>query len=285
MFSNLSALKKAGLFYVLVMALDVIQILIFRAVAPEARIVVFTHMATPLLMTLLMLFIFTRDGYGQHGRFGLGLRRLGWRAWGLALLLPLLVLVVSYGLGWLSGAAALSVPIDNGGLPDLLVNLIVNLLMSSMIVLWEEIGFRGYLQPKLMGLGAKNAVILSGFLHGIWHLPIIFLTPIYVDLGNPFLTIPIFLFLLTASGVLTGSLRLVTDSIWPGTILHGAFNAFLDIFIMFTVVSSPLATYLIGETGVLTLLATAVVALWMWQRGKTAVALIPTMRPAAESVK
>ena len=37
MFSNLSGLKKAGLFYVLVMTINVTQILIFRAVAPEAE--------------------------------------------------------------------------------------------------------------------------------------------------------------------------------------------------------------------------------------------------------
>lgn len=38
MFSHLSDLKKAGLFYLLVMALNVTQILIFRAAAPEAEI-------------------------------------------------------------------------------------------------------------------------------------------------------------------------------------------------------------------------------------------------------
>ena len=116
MFTNMSDLKKAGLFYVLVMAINVTQVLIFRAVAPEAETVVFTHMATPLLATILMLFVVTRDGYRQHGRFGLGFGRSGWRTWGLALLLPLLVLTVSYGLGWLSGIAVLVVPTEGGGL-------------------------------------------------------------------------------------------------------------------------------------------------------------------------
>ena len=36
MCSNVSDLKKASLFYVLVMAINLTQILIFRAVAPEA---------------------------------------------------------------------------------------------------------------------------------------------------------------------------------------------------------------------------------------------------------
>lgn len=277
MFSHLSDLKKAGLFYVLVMALNVTQILIFRAAAPEAEIVGLTHMATPLLMTFLMLFVFTRDGYGQHGRFGLGLRPSGWRTWGLALLLPLLVLTASYGLAWLSGTAALAVPADTGGLPRLLVNLTAGLLSTTFFVLWEEIGFRGYLQPKLMGLGSKQAIILSGFLHGVWHLPIALLTPFYLAEGNRFLTIPIFLLLLTAAGVIYGVLRLETDSIWPGTILHGAFNSFLGIFTSLTVLSSPVAIYLVGESGLLTLLATAGVALWMLRRRETAVQRTPAL--------
>jgi len=266
MFSNISDLKKASLFYVLVMAINVTQVLIFRAAAPEARIVVFTHMATPLLATILMLFVITRDGYGQHGHFGLGLRRSGWRTWGLALLLPLLVLTVSYGLGWLSGAAALAVPTDGGGLPDLLINLLIDLMIAIILVTGEEIGFRGYLLPRLLALGPKRAVILSGFLHAAWHLPLSLLTPFYVAEGNRFLTVPIFLLLLTAAGVIYGVLRLETDSIWPGTILHGAFNAFWDVFAGLTVLSSPIAVYLVGESGLLTLLATAAVAFWFLQR-------------------
>jgi membrane protease YdiL (CAAX protease family) len=113
-----------------------------------------------------MLFLVTRDGYGQHDRFGFGLRRSGWRTWGLALLLPLLVwTVISYGLGWLSGAAALVVPTDSGGLPNLFINLLTNLLIVTILVLGEEIGFRGYLLPRLLGLGPNRAVILSGFAH------------------------------------------------------------------------------------------------------------------------
>ncbi len=276
MFSNLSNLKKAALFYVLVMALNVTQILIFRAAAPEARIVVFTHMFTPLLMTILMLFVFTRDGYGQHGRFGLGLRRSGWRTWGLALLLPLLVLAVSYGLGWLSGAASLVMPTDDN-LSTLLGDLLPNLLIGILLAMSEEIGFRGYLLPRLSELGPKRAVILSGFLHGTWHLPLILLTPFYLAEGSRFLTIPIFLLLLTAAGTIYGAIRLATNSLWPSAILHAVFNTFLDVFAAFTVLSSPLVIYLVGETGALTLLATATVALWMLQRRKTAVMPTPVL--------
>lgn len=266
MFSNLSDLKKAGLFYVLVMAINLTQVLIFRAVAPEAGLVVFTHMATPLLVTLLMLFVVTRDGFGQHGHFGLGIRPSGWRTWGLALLLPLLVLTVSYGLGWLSGVAALAMPSDGGGLPNFVINQFINFIVVTILVLSEEIGFRGYMLPRLLGLGLKRAVILSGFAHATWHLPIILLTPFYEVQGNLFLITPIFLLVLMAAGVIIGLLRLQTDSIWPGTILHGAFNSFWNVFSELTLLSSPIAVYLVGESGLFTLLGTVAVAFLFYQR-------------------
>jgi CAAX protease family protein len=265
MFPNISDFKKASLFYVLVMAINVTQVLIFRVVAPEAETVVFTHMATPLLATLLMLFVVTRDGVGQHGRYGLGFRRSGWRTWGLALLLPLLVLAVSYGLGWLSGVAALAMPTD-GGLPNFIINQLINFVVVTILVLSEEIGFRGYLLPRLLGLGPKRAAALSGFAHATWHLPIILLTPFYEVQGNLFLIIPIFLLESTAGGVIIGLLRLQTDSIWPGTILHGAFNSFWEVFGELTLLSSPIAVYLVGESGLFTLLGTVVVAFWFLRR-------------------
>ena len=210
MFSNLSDIKKASLFYVLVMVINVTQIMIFRAVAPENGMVVFTHMATPLLGTVLMLFIVTRDGYGKHGRFGLGFRRSGWRTWGLALLLPLLVLTVSYGLGWLSSVAALAMPTD---LPSFVITQLINFVVITILVLSEEIGFHGYLLPRLLGLGPKRAAALSGFAHATWHLPIFLLTPFYEVQGNMLLIVPIFLLRSTAGGVIIGLMRLRTDSI------------------------------------------------------------------------
>ena len=268
MYSNLSDLKKAGLFYGLAMIFSLAVVLFFRARVPEIRVLIMLNMMTPLLATVIMLFVVTRDGYTRNGRSSLSLGRSGWRSWALALLLPLPVLAVIYGLAWLSGVATLAAPSDNGGLPSLLKNFLPRpgIFFAILLALGEEIGFRGYLLPRLLELGRKQALILSGFLHGTWHLPLIFLTPFYLTEGNRLLTIPIFLLLLTAAGTIYGALRLATDSLWPPTILHASFNAYLEVFTRLTVMSSPLAIYTVGEGGVLTLLVTAVVALWFIQR-------------------
>ena len=135
------------------------------------------------------------------------------------------------------------------------------------MTLSEELGFRGYVLPRLMHLGTTRALLLSGLLHGIWHLPLLLLTPYYHNDGNRLIVVSLFLLTLTVSGVFFGYLRLTSGSIWPSTLAHGAFNDFWSSFSQFTVASSPLALeHLAGESGALTLVGTALVAAWLVSR-------------------
>ena len=81
--------------------MNVTLVLCFRSVAPQNDFVIPIDMLTPTLTVIIMLFVVTRDGYSRSGRASLGLGRSGWRSWGVALLLPLPVLAISYRLGWL----------------------------------------------------------------------------------------------------------------------------------------------------------------------------------------
>jgi membrane protease YdiL (CAAX protease family) len=277
MFQNLSNLTKAGLFYVVTMALSLPLILVFQALWPRAEIVVLINMLTPLLAGLIMLFVLTRDGYTREGRASLGLGRLGLRWWGLALILPSLVLLFSYGFVWITGLASLTPPAD--GLSALLLDFLLNLAAAILLGFGEEFGFRGYLLPRLMELGPTRALLLSGFLHGLWHLPVILLTPFYPTEGNLFIVIVLFLLTLTAAGVIYGYFRLVSNSVWPPTIFHGAFNAFWDLFATVTIAVSPVATqYLSGEAGLLTFLGTAAAATYfIYRLGHQPVVLEPKL--------
>jgi len=266
MLNHLSELKKASLFYFIVMALSLALVMFFRLAAPKSEIVLIANMLTPALATVIMLYVLTSDGNKRKGPFSLGLTRSGWHSWGLALLLPLIVLTITYGLAWLSGGAGFLAPTGDGWFPKLFIQRLINLLILIPLVLGEEIGFRGYLLPRLRELGSTKAVVISGFLHGTWHLPLILLTSFYLTEGNRLLTIPLFLMLLTAAGVMYGVLRLTTDSLWPSVILHAAFNAFLGLFTTLTVARSPLTIYIIGESGVLTVAVAAGVAFWFLQR-------------------
>lgn len=107
-------------------------------------------------------------------------------------------------------------------------------------------------------------VLLSGFLHAVWHLPLIFLTTLYHDDGNKFIVIPLFLLSVTIAGVFLGYLRLRTDSVWPAVIAHSAHNVLWTFFAGFTVASTPLASeYLAGDTGILLSVGYAALASWL----------------------
>jgi membrane protease YdiL (CAAX protease family) len=197
----------------------------------------------------------------------LGLGRLGQSWWGLALILPPLVLLFSYGSVWITGLARLATAPGEGGLSAPFLNFFPNLLGAILLGFGEEFGFRGYVLPRLMELGAKRALLISGFLHGLWHLPIILLTPFYPTEGNLFIVIVLFLLTLTAAGGVYGYLRLASNSLWPPTIFHGAFNAFWDLFATSTIALAPIAAqYLSGEAGLLTFLGTTVAAAYFIYR-------------------
>lgn len=268
MFTQLTDLTKAFIFYALAFTLT---LALTPLSATLGERVLLLAMFTPLLSVLLTLLVVTRDGYSKAGWASLGLHRVGFRGWGIALFVPLLVLGLAYTIVWGTGVADLVVPATIGGTPinamfPLLVLLVIakNTLTNS---LGEELGWRGYFFPRLLALGPRRAMFLSGLLHGIWHLPLLLFTPFYHSEGNRFIVIVLFLATLTIAGALYGYLRLTTASVWPAALAHSAHNTFWEIFSAFTVTTSPLATeYLAGESGLLTLMGYGLVAGWLLYR-------------------
>ena len=269
MFSSLSDIGKVVVFFCTAIVLSLITI----SLIPGEGVVI-VNMFTPLVATLIMQLIVT--GEGAAGWASLGLHRAGLRGWGLALLLPLPIFLFNYGLVWLTGLGTPVAP--DGGIARLLFRLPIGLAMGTFLVLGEEIGFRGYVLPRLLEQVRQQAVLISGLLHALWHLPVIFLTPYYHSEGSPLIVTPLFLLTLTAAGVIYGYLRLTYNSLWPAAILHKAVNAYWDVFAAFTVASSPLATeYLGGESGLLTLLPTAVLAGWCLMRLRSRAGMRPAV--------
>jgi uncharacterized protein len=254
LFTNLTNSAKAFVFYVFAFGLTVTVSLLYPLLGQITGII---HMFTPTLSVLIMMLVVTRDGYSKAGWATLGLHRAGLRWWVLALLGPLSVMSAVYGLVWSTGLAHAVVPdalFTSAALASMLGS---GLGLSCALALGEEIGFRGYLLPRLMHLGTARALLLSGLLHAIWHLPLMLLTPFIPVLGNWLIMVPVFVLTLTAAGVFYGYLQLSSKSVWPSTLAHGSINWFFGLFAALTVTASPLAlAYLTGETGVLTLVAT-----------------------------
>jgi len=257
MFRTLTEKQKGATFYVITLGLAVLLAL-FGPTGTDA--IQTLNMFTATAGVLLMLLVVTPDGYHRGGWAQLGLHHAGYRYWPVALLAPIAVLVASYGAATLLGAVSWRFESDT------VINLAINIVIISFFAFFEEIGWRGYMLPKLQTGYPRLAPALVGFLHGVWHLPLMLLTTAYNPTGNRLIVVPLFLAVLTVAGILYGYLRNASGSLWPVVIAHGTFNAVLGVLAGAAVVANPTtAAYLTGETGVFTLLALMIVA-WILTR-------------------
>jgi membrane protease YdiL (CAAX protease family) len=264
---------KATLFYSITLGLILLLVLLGKglgeAVLPLA-------MFTPLTAVLLMQFVVTRDGTTRAGWQILGVHRLGLRAWGFAILAPFVVLFCTYAIAWgtgigrldqsaLMGAFAVDGPLS---ILRIVFLLLLGVVPSTFKALAEEIGWRGYLLPQLLPLGQTRALLLSGLLQGIWHLPLILLTPFYHPEGNRWIVSLLFVLTISVAGVFFGYLRLTSNSVWPAALAHGAFNSFWSTFAAITiaVTSADVLEYWAGESGVITLVEVALLGAWLIYR-------------------
>jgi uncharacterized protein len=274
MFTKLTDTNKAVIFTVLVLSLAVGAALLIRFLNISTDLVMFSVWScTPTVATLIMLLVVTRDGYTKEGWKSLGLHRLGLNVWWIAFGLTLLITVAASAIVWATPLASFTWP--EGGISD---PLILFLLLFGMTVLWfglaEEIGMRGYLQPRLMSLGRTRALFLVGLVFATWHMPLIFLAPAQVGFptGNLLLFFPLFYGTVVAASFFYGYMRIYTGSIWPASIAHAVHNAAWSVMGAFTLITvSPVLVnvYLVGDFGLLILFGAALGAIWFGHRYKS----------------
>lgn len=98
------------------------------------------------------------------------------------------------------------------------------LLLVLPLAFCEEWGWRGLLLARLRRLGTLPAIVLSGLIWALWHLPG------YVGTGARDGFLPFMIFAVVFGALLTW-LRLRTGSIWPAAVAHAANNAVVTGFI------------------------------------------------------
>ena len=178
----------------------------------------------------------------EHGRQGnLGLR---WPGWGYALLawfgpalltaltmlasLPIYPFDPSFStVRVLASQSGQPLPADPAMIVagQLALALTLAVPINALLAFGEELGWRGYLLPRLMQrLGVWPGVLLHGAIWGFWHAPLIVLSG-YNYPGHNLLGVPWFIISCALLGVLFGWLRLGSGSVFAPTIAHAAFNA------------------------------------------------------------
>jgi membrane protease YdiL (CAAX protease family) len=241
--------RKAFIFYAITLALAVAVALAVPFLG-EASLVV--TMLTPTVATVIMLTVISPEGGFRKVLSLLGLDRAGFKGWPLAIAGPAAIHLVGLVILSLAGLAVFVAPQLTGSIGFAIFKISTGLLIGTLFALGEEIGWRGYMLPRLFSFGVVPAMLIVGFLHGVWHLPLMLTTDYYHNTGNPLLVVPLFLVTLSLAGVFYGFLRIWTGSVWPVAIAHAAANMAWEIMTEMTQTKSALVLeYVGGESGLI----------------------------------
>jgi membrane protease YdiL (CAAX protease family) len=214
-------------------------------------------------------------------RFG---GKVGLHSIGFAVLMPLIVGVVAYGIAWATGLVGFSAitpsPAELAMSPaaarlaalEPISRFLVSVALGATIFtvygcLWtagEEIGWRGYMLTRLIAAGAPQPLFLSGLIWAAWHLPLI-LSGSYASGPSPLLSAGLFIFTVMGIALVAGVLRLRSGSVWPAIVLHAAWNSIIQNPLDRSSIG-PGATLWVGESGVLVAITTLIVGLLVYQR-------------------
>ncbi len=106
----------------------------------------------------------------------------------------------------------------------ILIGPVINLLPT----MGEELGWRGYLLPKLRGMVSdRAALVITGLIWGVWHAPIIAVGHNYGTdyTGYPWVGILTMIVFCVSLGIIEGYFTLCVGSALPAGIIHSAVNA------------------------------------------------------------
>jgi ABC-2 type transport system ATP-binding protein len=166
---------------------------------------------------------------------------------------------------------ALPFSIGTIALLQILQGVLLAPLINSFFTFGEEYGWRAYLQPKLMPLGYRKGLLLTGAIWGIWHVPIIAMGHNYgLDYpGYPWAGILAMTWFTMSVGVVFGWLTIQGKSVWPAVIGHAALNGIAGAAALFLAPNSG-ANLLVGPLpiGIIGGLPWLVLALWLLWKGE-----------------
>jgi len=229
---------------------------------PHAGINALISAMAPITALIIITFAVTPRGKRSElwGRFGL--RRSGKHMWPFALLVPMLLAGSAYGVALALGVADLrSFDITPGGAFSWTTNLLISVAFMTVLFLAEELGWRGYLLPRVQQLTSRRrAALVTGFIHGCFHLPLILIATTYDEIGSRWIVAPVVVATITMGGVFYAYLWDRTGSVWPVSMAHGAVNIMFGLGAAAVLAGSEThLAYVAGESGIATFAAVAVV--------------------------
>jgi membrane protease YdiL (CAAX protease family) len=168
-----------------------------------------------------------------------------------------------------------SLPID---LPILIliqlgVSVLIAPIINSFFTFGEEFGWRGYLQPKLMPLGYRNALVLTGVIWSVWHWPVIAMGHNFGlgYWGAPWTGFLMMTWFTVGASIIIGWLVYRAQSVWPAVIAHAAMNGIAGAALLFLAVDAqPLSLLGPAAVGLIANIPWALFAAYLLWKGEKA---------------
>jgi membrane protease YdiL (CAAX protease family) len=199
----------------------------------------------------------------------------------LAYVLPLLYATPVYLACWVfvpgsSGVAAFAAQSARSfGMPaspvagatiDIAVFATFGIVRSVASALGEEIGWRGFLLPRLTGrFGFTGGCFISGCIWAVWHYPALLLADYNSGTPKPY-ALACFTVMVVAMAFVMGWIRLKSRSLWPCALLHASHNLFVQAVFDRMTQQQGRALYVTSEFGFGLAITIIVAALWLTLR-------------------
>ncbi|WP_297956158.1 CPBP family intramembrane glutamic endopeptidase [uncultured Ruminococcus sp.] len=220
--------KRLAIYLLIVFAFSILLIILRKPISSSETFYFFIaelFCASPAVASLITRTV-TKEGF-RDMKLHLNLSR-NFRWYLLAFALPLICfsasklipIIISGHSDWLSGFTF-------GNILAVILMLAAQSAVSSVSLLGEELGWRGYMNQKMEPLlGTVGTCLFGGVVWGLWHFPIDIANYLegYGTLSNSLETAFGRLILLVCFGVFLMWLTKKTNSVFPAVVAHFMFN-------------------------------------------------------------
>ncbi len=247
--------KSVLIFLIITFLLSSICYYIYITIGEEASGIVALLMWFPGLVATIIKNIF----YRKERLFGF--QRCSIKYILLGIFLPAVYLLVSYGIFWILN------PVSFTGktLLTSIVYTIIMILSGTILAMGEEIGWRGFLLPKMAILiGRKYAILVCGLIWAVWHYPLM-IAGLYQSGTPAWYQLPMFTIEVVLITAVMAYLRLNSNSLWPAILLHASHNI-IDQSICAPLTKAGNSAYFAGETGFITVICILIITLILFRK-------------------
>lgn len=129
--------------------------------------------------------------------------------------------------------AGTAIPVQMLIMIQLVQGLLLGPIINVFATMGEELGWRGFLLPKMLPMGQWPALIGGGLIWGLWHAPAILQGHNYPD--QPVLGVFLMIIFCVLLSIIFGWLYLNARSPWVAAIAHGSVNAWGGLPLVFLV--------------------------------------------------